>query len=227
MFSRAGLYTGHPVLRKNREVKERNYMICEKCGVREANIRTIEVINGIKTEHNLCAECARTMGLDLMNGLNNLIKQQGEIGNDESLSKILSGILGIPSESQPKKQEEWDQVICPTCHRSYSEFVEKSRFGCPDCYGVFDLLMKENLKKLQASDTHVGRRPRYGRVPYPKVNPVLFGDKEEMSLEEQIKLLQAKLDAAVREEEFEDAASYRDQIRSCREKLAAGVEAEQ
>ena len=192
-------------------------MVCEKCGIREASVRVIEVINGVKNEHNLCMECARSGGMELMNtigGLGALIGRQGEAASEESLSKILSGILGIPSENQPKKQEEWDQVICPTCGRSYSEFVDKSRFGCPEGYSVFDLLMKENLKKIQVSDTHVGRRPRYGRAAYPKIRPGLFGEETAApSLEEEIRLYQAKLQEAVREEEFEDAAAYRDKIR--------------
>ena len=28
-------------------------MLCEKCKVREANIKYTEIINGVKTEHNL------------------------------------------------------------------------------------------------------------------------------------------------------------------------------
>ena len=31
-------------------------MLCEKCGIREANIKYTEVFNGVKTEHNLCAQ---------------------------------------------------------------------------------------------------------------------------------------------------------------------------
>ena len=34
-------------------------MLCERCGQREANIRYTEVINGVRSEHNLCSQCAR------------------------------------------------------------------------------------------------------------------------------------------------------------------------
>ena len=30
-------------------------MLCEKCKIREANIKYTEIINGVKTEHNLCS----------------------------------------------------------------------------------------------------------------------------------------------------------------------------
>ena len=39
-------------------------MLCEKCGIREANIKYTEVFNGVKTEHNLCAQCAKEMAFE-------------------------------------------------------------------------------------------------------------------------------------------------------------------
>ena len=36
-------------------------MLCERCKIREANIQYTEVINGVKTEHNFCAQCAKEM----------------------------------------------------------------------------------------------------------------------------------------------------------------------
>ena len=36
-------------------------MLCERCKIREANIKYTEVINGVKTEHNLCSQCAKEM----------------------------------------------------------------------------------------------------------------------------------------------------------------------
>ena len=36
-------------------------MLCERCKIREATIKYTEIINGIKTEHNLCSHCAKEM----------------------------------------------------------------------------------------------------------------------------------------------------------------------
>ena len=33
-------------------------MLCERCKMREASVVLTEVINGVKTEHNLCSQCA-------------------------------------------------------------------------------------------------------------------------------------------------------------------------
>ena len=38
-------------------------MLCERCKIREANVRYTEIMNGVKTEHNLCMQCAGEMNL--------------------------------------------------------------------------------------------------------------------------------------------------------------------
>ena len=50
-------------------------MICEKCRIREANIKYTEVIGGVKTEHNLCSQCAQEMDLGGGGGLPELQDQ--------------------------------------------------------------------------------------------------------------------------------------------------------
>ena len=63
-------------------------MLCEKCKVREANIKYTEIINGVKTEHNLCSHCAKEIDFGqytaLLDGEFPLGKRTGECG-DEAL----------------------------------------------------------------------------------------------------------------------------------------------
>ena len=59
-------------------------MLCEKCGIREANIKYTEVFNGVKTEHNLCAQCAKEMDLGPYSAL---------IEGEFPLGKLLSSLL--------------------------------------------------------------------------------------------------------------------------------------
>lgn len=51
------------------------------------------------------------------------------------LGKLLSGLLGL--EEDEEETDERSRVVCPTCGTSFDDFVQNSRFGCPDCYGVF------------------------------------------------------------------------------------------
>ena len=36
-------------------------MLCERCKIREANIQYTEIVNGVRKEHNFCAQCAREL----------------------------------------------------------------------------------------------------------------------------------------------------------------------
>ena len=117
-------------------------------------------------------------------------------------------------------------IICPVCHTSYSEFVKESRFGCPDCYDVFDLMMGNQIKTIQGSEEHRGKHPVHMRSVFDLTRgegalkteeaPVL---KEKVSIEEKISVLRLRLKEAIHEEDYESAASLRDEIRA----LEAGV----
>lgn len=189
-------------------------MLCERCKIREANIQYTEVINGVRTEHNFCAQCARELDFGPYSAI---------FDSDFPLGKLLSGLLGV-GESQ--EHQKTHQVICPTCGTSYEEFIKNSRFGCADCYGVFDILISDNIKQLQGNDTHKGKRPRYhlkdGQRGFSvgalagETSPEEEREENRVQPGEQIRILEAKLQEAIAQEEYEAAASYRDQIRSLR-----------
>lgn len=123
-------------------------MLCEHCKKREATVKYVEVINGVKTEHNLCTQCAAHADLGQFSAL-----FEGEF----PLGKLLSGLLG--TQETEEEDEKYSGVVCPTCGTTYEEFVKDSRFGCPDCYSVFDPLISDNIRHLQGSEKHVGKRP--------------------------------------------------------------------
>ena len=105
-------------------------MLCEKCRIREANIKYTEIMNGVKKEHNLCSQCAKEMDLGPYSAI-----LEGEF----PLSMLLSSLLGLPDGAA--RQQRAEEVVCPTCGTTYEEFIKNSRFGCADCYHVFDLLI--------------------------------------------------------------------------------------
>ena len=195
-------------------------MLCEKCRTREANIRYTEVINGIKTEHNLCSQCAREMDFGHYSAM---------FDTDYPIGKLLSDLFGLTGEETEQEDAGLDQVVCPTCHTAYSDFVKNSRFGCPDCYGVFDLLMSENIKRIQGSVNHKGKHPRFHyedefgterKASGAENNAVekTGWNPEDAEREEKLAVLKSKLPAAILEEEYEQAAKYRDEIRELKER---------
>ena len=195
-------------------------MLCEKCRTREANIRYTEVINGIKTEHNLCSQCAREMDFGHYSAM---------FDTDYPIGKLLSDLFGLTGEETEQEDAGLDQVVCPTCHTAYSDFVKNSRFGCPDCYGVFDLLMSENIKRIQVSVNHKGKHPRFHyenefvterKASGAENNAVekTGWNPEDAEREEKLAVLKSKLQEAILEEEYEQAAKYRDEIRELKER---------
>ena len=131
-------------------------MLCERCKIREATIQYIEVVNGVRQEHSLCGQCAKETGFGQVSAL---------FDGEFPFAKILSTLLG---EEEVEEDQNYAQIVCPVCGTSYQEFVENSRFGCPDCYEMFDLLMRDSIKHLQGSETHKGKRPKYGLKMVPE-----------------------------------------------------------
>ena len=172
-------------------------MLCEKCKQREANVHFTEVINGVKSEHRLCMQCAMDMDLGAV----------GIFDTENPIGRILSGILGADMETA-QKIDSMNQITCPSCGMAYSEFVEDSRFGCPDCYNVFDILISDNIKQLQGNIRHIGKKPRFGWNAASENS-----EESKNNTEEKISLLESKLNEAIAEEEYEEAAKLRDMIK--------------
>lgn len=137
-------------------------------------------------------------------------------------------------------------MVCPTCGTSFDDFVENSRFGCPDCYGVFDLFINDKIKQLQGSENHKGKHPKF-RSKFEKEHLDALKAPEEpikgqttsednridtdpgkektaVSAEESLQVvrLQKALKEAVSKEDYESAARYRDEIRALKAKAAEG-----
>ena len=186
-----------------------DHMLCERCKAREANIHYTEVINGVATEHNLCAQCAKEIDFGPYAGIAGIFDSELPIG------KLMSQLFGLSGATEANLPEEMENLVCPTCQTSYGDFVKNSQFGCPDCYHMFDLLIGDKLKQLHGSDNHKGKSPVGQTVMAPQEEPQdvsLF--EKPMSAEERIRLLRSKLQEAVGEEDYEAAAGYRDEIRA-------------
>ncbi len=193
-------------------------MLCERCKIREANIQYTEVINGVKTDHHFCTQCAKEMDFGQYSAL-----FEGEF----PFARFLSALLG--GESPSRTPDKYQQVVCPSCGMTYQEFVDNSSFGCADCYNVFDVLIHDNIKQIQGSDSHKGKKPLYQNLPNEEEagenSPQVQGAAGEsadsgaagISVEDQIRSLERRLKEALRLEEYETAALCRDQIRALKE----------
>ena len=139
-------------------------MLCENCGKREANVRYSENINGVKKEMHLCEECSRKLGiaqdmdfkipaLDFSNFFGSFL----EDFNTPDFMPLLN---------------EVKQLKCDSCGSTFEDIIDTGRYGCPNCYDVFEDRMDPILKNLQGANRHVGR---LGKISN---NNLKFQDKE-------------------------------------------------
>jgi protein arginine kinase activator len=182
-------------------------MLCEKCKTREANVQLTQMINGEVTTHHYCMKCA---------GMMNIVNSP--MLDDFPLAKMLAGLLSM-QETDDTDTAEYMDIECPTCHTKYSDIASDSKFGCPDCYDVFDPLISDTIKQLQGSDHHKGdaaasaaqdeiQESVKADIARDIMPPAMDTEKMEKLME-----LRRKLKVALADEEYEEAAKYRDEIR--------------
>lgn len=174
-------------------------MLCENCRKKEANVRYSENINGVKKEMHLCEECSRKLGItDKMDFRMPSIDFSNFFG---SFLEDFSTPDFMPLLSEIK------QIKCDSCGSTFDNIVNTGKYGCPNCYDVFEDRMDPILKKLQGANRHNGR---LGKI---SENNIKFDKKEEKKLDNKLEKLQEDLKQAIKEERYEDAAKIRDEIK--------------
>ena len=164
-------------------------MMCEDCGARPAKFHLMTIINGDRVERNLCPAC--------------MAKHQKQIpGIDFSnLAGILNSILEKKTgEDQAKNEEEYEGYVCEQCGMTYQEFQKCGMLGCANCYQAFKEPMTALLQRVHGNTQHAGRVPG--------------GVHSGTSIRMNIDRLKQKLQKAIADEEYEQAAKLRDAIRA-------------
>ena len=178
-------------------------MLCENCKKREANVRYSENINGVKKELHLCEECSKKLGItDKMDFRMPTIDFSNFFG---SFLEDFSTPDFIPLLNEVKL------VQCDSCGSTFDDIINTGRYGCANCYDVFEDRMDPILKKLQGANRHNGR---LGKI---SDNNIKFERKEEQknqsNSDNKLEKLQNDLKQAIKEERYEDAAKIRDEIK--------------
>ena len=181
-------------------------MKCQNCGEIEANFRYTEIINGVKKEIALCDECKQKLGIQ---GLDfnipiNFSSFFGDFLNEYDDSSL------FPMLTKPK------QLKCENCGMTYDEFMKDGKFGCSNCYNVFDSKIEPILKRIHGGSKYLGRK---GKIP--KISEKIVGtdgsrrpaSKTEQNNETDILELKKELKKLIKEERYEEAAVLRDKIK--------------
>ena len=111
------------------------------------------------------------------------------------LQTIMAAVLSAMTDKQPAPA-----ITCPQCGETYAEFQKSGMVGCAGCYRAFRKELSPLIAKVQGRAQHAGRRP-----------PVSEEEQERITRMEE---LRQRMEAAVAEENFEEAARLRDALRA-------------
>ncbi|MCC7194099.1 MAG: UvrB/UvrC motif-containing protein [Gemmatimonadaceae bacterium] len=161
-------------------------MICSQCQERDAVVHLTQIVENSVTQVHLCERCAAERGI-------------------ETASSAPLHPLGefLQAAQQQAAQLPGDAARCSYCGTSIRDFRASGRLGCARCYGAFENSLRDLLRRVHGSAVHVGRG-------YATAAAEEIAGAPEPALTD----LRERLAAAIREEEFELAATLRDQIRT-------------
>ena len=107
-------------------------------------------------------------------------------------------LLGLGAADEIKSSSGSEELVCPQCGFTQPDFKKTGRLGCPQCYVTFSEGLGVILKDMHKGIHHKGKVPsRAARA---------------QEYQSRLKTLHANLQAAVQSENYEQAASLRDQI---------------
>ena len=124
-------------------------------------------------------------------------KQKGV--NDPAGFSLADLLLGLGASNEIEQSTGGVEVKCPKCGFTQADFKKAGRLGCSECYATFADGLESLLKTMHKGTRHVGKVPETLR--------------KERDQSDRLKTLQKKLAKAIDEENFEQAATLRDEIK--------------
>lgn len=172
-------------------------MLCQNCNKRPANIHLTKVVNDERVDLHLCEKCAQ---------------ESAKIEFDYlfTFNNFLAGLLDLPSGYSVKNTQvnKKDSYKCENCGMSFDEFKRTGKFGCAQCYNVFNDSLEPILKRLHGNVHHSGKLPQ-------RIGGAIKVKKE-------IERLRTQLESAIKDEEYEKAAQIRDKVRELEKDTTTG-----
>lgn len=135
-----------------------------------------------------------------------LAKQKQQLADGMSIGDLVSGFLKDMSEGTKDAQ-----LHCEGCGMSYMQFKQSGRLGCAKCYQSFGEYLRPMLGRIHGHVEHAGKAPK--------------GQAQEQSQLQRMDLLKQQMQEAIGVEDFERAATLRDEIKAL-SKEASGCASE-
>lgn len=125
--------------------------------------------------------------------------------SDPSTFSLADLLLGLGAAQEMEQSGGGVEVKCPQCGFTQADFKKNGRFGCAECYHTFAEGLESMLKSMHKGVVHKGKVPK--------------AIAQSRDVADRLKKLQKDLDKAVAEEDFERAATVRDEIKEVKKRL--------
>ena len=158
-------------------------MLCCACKEKPATVHLTQIVGDKMQKLDLCEDCAKTKG----------------VSDPTSFNLADADVLFGLGASQEIDQSTGTETKCPRCGFTQADFKKSGRLGCPECYKTFAEGLEGLLKTMHKGTRHAGKVPEALR--------------ETREQADRLKSLQKKLDKAIKEENFEQAAQLRDELK--------------
>lgn len=148
----------------------------------EATVHEVTIKGGQKVEKHLCEACAREDGI--------------AIQPSQPISELITKFVMSHSGGRP---EGGRAPVCADCGLSFVEFRQQGLLGCHACYGAFEEQLGSLIERAHEGATHhLGKTPK-------RAGGAIDRQKRIVALRKQ-------LTDAIEAEQYERAASLRDQL---------------
>jgi len=114
-------------------------------------------------------------------------------------------LLGIGAAEEIEKGSGTQK--CPVCGFTQADFKKTGRLGCSSCYLSFCEGLTSLLKAMHKGTEHIGKLPHRAHA--------------QIQMNDRMRALTADLQKAVAEENYETAASLRDQIKKLEHEITS------
>ncbi len=121
----------------------------------------------------------------------------GEL-NSKVNNDVWAGLFSSPA---PRKK------ICPVCRTTFADFERQGLLGCTSCYDVFKEELLPSILRIHGKVDHIGKVGK---------------NMDELGLHRQLKVLQEKLESALRVKNYKEADRLNRQINAIKKTIHGG-----
>lgn len=168
-------------------------MLCQNCNKNEATTHIKQIINGEATEKHLCQNCLRNSGYDDF---------------FDSFSFKIPNIFSSFFSDTPFAISSAKTTRCENCGSSFEDIIKSGIVGCAKCYTTFYDKLLPSIQRIHGRATHTGKVP----VIHEMVEQTPVKTKEDIINEKSV-----ELQKAIEDQNFEQAAVLRDEIKALKE----------